>query len=205
MPSTEKRAFNLAVRAITKNGVKTIAGTIPFNSRSELISEKGRRFVEQIAPGAFNFAPDTRALINHASYPVLGRVSNGTLRITQTRNGLEVECDLPDTQAANDLYTSVDRRDISGISFNFDLDPSQLKDSWDHKQVPPVRTLLSIRSDEVSFVGQPAYAGSQVVARNLDESPGDGWSAEAWKFAREVEADAALAMGDINLYLELTK
>jgi HK97 family phage prohead protease len=197
MPITENRAFNVAVRAINKNGVRTLTGVIPFNSRSELISEKGRRFVEQVAPGAFNFAHDTRALINHASYPVLGRTSNGNLRIKQTAAGLEVECDLPDTQSANDLYTSVERQDINGISFNFDLDPAQLKDSWDYKQTPPVRTLLSIQSDEISFVGQPAYAGSTVVARNLDDAADTGW-AEAMRFGMEVLAEQCAASGDMS-------
>jgi HK97 family phage prohead protease len=189
MPNAEKRSFDVAVRASSKDGVKTLAGTIPFNSKSELISERGRKFVEQIAPGAFKFAPDTRALINHSSYPVLGRTSNKTMRISQRDDGVHVEVDLPDTQAANDLYTLVERRDIKGISFNFDMSPDNLKDSWDHSKEPPVRTLRSIHTDEISFVGDPAYATSNVSARELDTAGSTQASGadKAWLFARQVE------------------
>ncbi len=193
---SEKRTLKGALRAKQNAaGGKTLAGRIPFNSRSELLSEGGKRFIERIAPGAFNFPGDTRALINHASYPVLGRASNGTLRIKQTGAGLEVECDLPDTQAANDLYTSVQRGDVNGLSFNFDLSPGAVKDTWDYTQTPPLRTLNSIQSTEVSFVGDPAYAASAAKARALDglpeaeAGPATAGEAAAWAFAMEVEMD----------------
>ena len=58
-------------------------------------------------PGAFRRAlaadPDVRALFNHDSNYVLGRTTNGTLRLAEDPRGLVAEFDAPDTQYARDL------------------------------------------------------------------------------------------------------
>ena len=64
-------------------------------------------YVERIQPGAFNNAlknaDDARALFNHDSNQVLGRVSSGTLRLNVDEVGLRYQIDLPDTQLGRDV------------------------------------------------------------------------------------------------------
>src|SRR5437763_1584965 len=58
-------------------------------------------FKERIMPGAFKGSvagsTDIRALVDHDSTKLLGRTSNGTLRVAEDQRGLRVEIDLPDT------------------------------------------------------------------------------------------------------------
>lgn len=83
----------------------------------------GRRFREQIAPGAFTRAidegQDVALLINHDPNLVLGRTSAGTAQLEQTERGLKVNADFPDTSYARDLVTLLERRDVSQMSFGF--------------------------------------------------------------------------------------
>ncbi len=63
-----------------------------FNLRSELL---GGQFVEEIAPGAFDgvLTQDVRGLFNHNPTYLLGRLPNGTLRLSVDARGLRYEID----------------------------------------------------------------------------------------------------------------
>jgi HK97 family phage prohead protease len=85
-------------------------------------------FREKIAPGAFEKVlssnPDTRALVNHNPDLILGRTTAGTLRLSEDAHGLRVEMDLPDgITYADDLKISMERGDISQMSFSFRIAP----------------------------------------------------------------------------------
>ena len=155
MPKTETRSIKVAVRAIkeTASTPKRIGGVIPFNSPSEYLCDEvgmsadevralraaGGCFREIIAPGAFNFG-DVRALVNHDSWPIMGRTTSNTFRVEQKDDGLHYELVVPDSPSGADLYCSVDRGDVGGVSFDFAVRDDG--DSWDFKRVPPpVRTL----------------------------------------------------------------
>ena len=134
------------------------------------LSEDLGGFREKIAPGAFRSAiktSDTRALWNHDSNFVLGRKSAGTLSLREDKEGLRVEIAPPDTQWARDLMVSIDRGDVSQMSFGFVAE----KDSWEEKQnQPPIRTLEKIRElPDVSPVTYPAYPDTQVAMRSLEQ------------------------------------
>ena len=97
-------------------------------------------FREQIAPGAFSKSlesADIRALFNHDSNIVLGRNKAGTLRLKEDKNGLAIEIDPPDTQAARDLMVSMQRGDINQMSFGF----RTITDKWEKRDGEWLRTL----------------------------------------------------------------
>ncbi len=190
----EKRHFAIAgnrseVRAIREEGKPTKIGgyAAPFNSQSEDLGG----FREVIAPGAFGETlakDDVRGLVDHETRLVIGRMSAGTLKLWEDQRGLGFENLLPATTYANDLLVSLDRGDISGMSFRFYLEgpgderwaryKTQQGEEW-------VRTLLRVRLVEVSPVTFPAYSGSEVGLRSSDgDGPPEG-------LARAISAEAA--------------
>ncbi len=122
--------------------------------------------------GAFSRAlerkDDCRGLFNHDPNHVLGRASSGTLRLEQDGKGLRYEIDLPDTQAARDLATSIERGDVDGSSFAFDVDGQTFRSSRDDSgNITVVREVTSVTLYDVSPVTYPAYSGSTVGMRGL--------------------------------------
>lgn len=128
-------------------------------------------FREQIAPRSFRKSikeNDIRALFNHDTNFVLGRNRAGTLRLSEDDRGLAYEIDLPDTQAARDLWTSIDRGDISQSSFAFDV-VKELREepNEDAGETMPLYTIKEARLYEVSPVTFPAYEDTDVAARAM--------------------------------------
>lgn len=133
---------------------------------NQLSSDLGG-FREQIAPGAFadtiRKRDDVRSLFNHTADYVLGRVSSGTLRLREDATGLAFENDLPGTTIAHDLVVSIERGDISGMSFAFRVSPNG--DRWDvDEQSGLMRTLTRVELRDISPVTYPAYPGTDVAA-----------------------------------------
>jgi HK97 family phage prohead protease len=128
-------------------------------------------FREQIMPGAFDgvLKDDVRALFNHDENCVLGRSIANTLRFGVDKEGLWYEIDLPDTQSARDLLTSVKRGDVSQSSFAFTVAPGGAEWSEDD-QTGTIRSVTKIaRLYDVSPVTYPAYPEAPVAARSLSE------------------------------------
>ncbi len=121
-------------------------------------------FIERIAPGAFRKTlaetPDVRLLINHEGLP-MARTKNGTLRLKEDETGLYMDADLPDTQAARDLYTLVERGDVDQMSFAFRV----IRQKWNEGRTERTLTELSLADGDVSVVTYPAYPTTTVEAR----------------------------------------
>lgn len=137
-----------------------------FNSLS---SDLGG-FREQIQPGAFSHAlqnnADVRALWDHNSGQVLGRTRAGTLRLSEDDEGLRAEIDVPDTTAGRDAVTSIERGDVSQMSFAFRVRPGgQSFDESDSGEI--IRTLTSVDLLDVSPVAYAAYESTRIDARAL--------------------------------------
>jgi len=129
----------------------------------------GGYFREIVARGAFTSSlrtADVRAYFDHDRGRVLGRSSSGTLRLQEDQKGLAVEIDLPDTSDGRDVRTLIERGDISGMSFGF----SVLKQEWDETVDPPTRTILEVDLREVSIVSEPAYDGTSIALRSLEDA-----------------------------------
>jgi len=129
-----------------------------FNSDSEDLGG----FIERIMPGAFAdslASRDVVALIGHDHTVVVGRLSAGTLRLQEDALGLRYEIDLPDTTAARDLKTLVQRGDLVGNSFGFTFGPEDAEVSKRGKQT--IVTLKRVNLIEVSVgVAFPAYTAT---------------------------------------------
>ncbi|MGD0510173.1 MAG: HK97 family phage prohead protease, partial [Terriglobales bacterium] len=151
-----------------------------YNKRSKDLGG----FREVIKPGAFKTALDAkdcdiRCLFNHDDSRVLGRQSAGTLKLSETPEGLAFRCQLdPKNTDHRNLWSSVKRGDIDACSFAFNVPADGSGEDWtegtdeDGKRC----TIRSIKSFErvidVSVVTHPAYDSTSVSARHaLDALP----------------------------------
>ncbi len=159
----ERRYFKTELRADDSNGQK-IAG---LAARYGIASEDLGGFREIIRPGAFTASlasnPDVVALYQHDPSDILGRTTSGTLRLRETAQGLEFECDLPDTQLGRDVYTLVKRGDLSECSFAFTTDAEDYSASNGQR----VRELQAVSLHDVSVVTWPAYPDTSVAVRSM--------------------------------------
>lgn len=145
-------------------------------------------FIERIAPGAFrktlSETPDVRLLINHEGLP-LARTKNGTLRLKEDETGLYMDADLPDTQAARDLYTLVERGDVDQMSFAFRV----IRQKWNEGRTERTLTELSLADGDVSVVTYPAYPTTTVEAREQIAA-----ARQAIKEGREITGESLIVI-----------
>lgn len=162
----EIKVSDLQIREL-EDGRRVIEGMIPYNQRSEWMG-----FYEYITPSAFNKTladgADVRALWNHDTTKLLGRVKNQSLRLRSDEFGLHIECDLPKTTYAEDVYNLIREGYNNGLSFGF----TTIQDRWERQEedgrVVDVCYLLEVRLYEVSFcVAFPAYEGTNSEARSI--------------------------------------
>lgn len=137
---------------------------------------------ETIAPGAFagQTEADVRALINHDTTLVLGRVPAGTLTLREDGRGLwgRLEINAEDQDAVN-CWARVRRRDVTQCSIGFDiLDEEKTVDP----QTGRVRfTIRRVKLYEVSVVTFPAYEDTGVEARCAQAGRERARALEAWR------------------------
>jgi len=174
MDKLERRTVNLSELRITRQTdeekpVRMIEGhAAVFNQWSE---ELGGWFPfrEKVLPGAFADTiktDDIRALFNHDANYVLGRNKAGTLFLEEDDTGLKVRILPPDTQWAKDLLVSIERGDVSQMSFGFTV----LSDRWGTEEGADVRELVKVRLYDVSPVTFPAYPQTDVGVRSALEA-----------------------------------
>lgn len=166
----ERRAF--VVREVRAEGEDGKAKRLVGHAAVFDVTADLRWFVEKVARGAFTEtikSDDVRALFNHDPNFVLGRNTAGTLRMKEDEKGLAIEIDMPDTQLARDLIVSINRGDISQMSFGFEV----LEEIWEHSKEkdagPTVRTLKKVRLWDVSPVTFPAYVDTDIAQRSHAE------------------------------------
>jgi uncharacterized protein len=128
-------------------------------------------FVERLAPGCFDgcLEDDCRCLRNHMDDVLLGRTVAGTLALRVDDVGLGFECDLPDTSAGWDTAELVNRRDISGCSFQFRIAPDGAL--WDFSSPVALRTITRVsRLYDVGPVTFAAYDATDVDMRSFERA-----------------------------------
>lgn len=165
-----QRSYTFEVRAEQNDNGAIITGRpIVYNSRTNL-----GWFDEIIDSGALDETDltDVRFLINHdiSKIPLArSRRNNGnsTMQLTPDMQGLSMDWVKLDTENNNDaraLYSAVQRRDITGMSFMFSIDGERWEDlESDH----PTRHITKIGSIvEISAVTFPAYDATSINARS---------------------------------------
>lgn len=126
-------------------------------------------FIEKIAPGSFSRSlreNDVVFLLHHDAGRVLGRMSNGTLRLAEDAKGLRYELTVdPSTPDGQAVIGLVGRHDLKECSFSFNV----RAESWEDGSRLPVRTLTDINLQECSVVTWPAYSNTSAALRSLEQ------------------------------------
>jgi len=151
----ERRSFE--IRRTVDTETRQVRG---YAALFDSMSEDFGGFREVIRPGSFTQAlrsADVRLLWNHDTGRVLARSTAGTLRVQEDGLGLAIEADLGEQTFARDALISMERGDVSQMSFGFTLDKDGYE--WTERDGVVIREIKRVRSLlEVSLVGFPAYA-----------------------------------------------
>jgi uncharacterized protein len=154
------------LRVESRGMAKVIRGhAIVFDRPSENLGGFREIIKPQAIDRTLKDGVDLRALVDHDSAKIIGRMSSGTLRVEKDGQGLRIEIDPPETSVALDIVESIRRRDVTGMSFAFRLMPDG--EDWDFKADPPVRAVTDMLVREVSIVTWPAYPQTDVAMRSL--------------------------------------
>lgn len=163
-------AMELSIREDPDNpnsmGIKGYV--VKFNDRSVLLYDE---WYEKVSKGAFSRSLQdnvVKALWNHNSDIVLGSTKSNTLQLEEDSIGLRFELSLPNTSNGKDIYESIKRGDVDGVSFGFYV----RKDAWEFLKDEDIyeRTLLDIDLIEISPTAFPAYPSSEVGKRSLEKN-----------------------------------
>ena len=182
----EIREFNFELRAESdeEHGKYLTGQPIVFDSETQIYHPMRGMFKEVIERGALDDTDlrDVRFLVNHNTSMIpLARSrnnnENSTMQmIVDPERGMfiRVNLDVENNNEARNLYSAVERGDITGMSFMF----SDVKDRWeDANGEMPVRHVRSIgRVHEVSAVTFPAYDATSIQARGLSDALDSAWT-----------------------------
>lgn len=166
------RMYNFDIRAKKdeEHGNYITGRPIVYNSKTDLGC-----FEEIIVPGALDKAnlKDVRFLVNHDTKMIpLARSrnnnKNSTMQLQVGKEGMDTRMNL-DTErntVAMNLYSAIERGDISGMSFMFSINDEEWEGlDTDH----PIRHIKEIgQVFEVSAVTFPAYEATDISARDKE-------------------------------------
>lgn len=169
--------LELRVQRSADGKAKIVGYAAKFNSLSEDLGG----FREVIAPGAFKgvLDNDVRGLFNHDPNFVLGRTTAGTARMSEDADGLMIEIDPPETEQARTVITAIERGDVTGQSFSFQLPPYPDGRIWEENEKGELtRTITRIdRLFDFGPVTFPAYPDTDVSMRSLESALTEGRAA----------------------------
>jgi hypothetical protein len=197
----ERRSYSFEIRAEeTENGRIIIGRPIVYNSRTDL-----GWFDEVIESGALDNTDltDVRFLVNHDTSKIpLARsrrnTPNSTMQLWTDAEGMaiRVSLDTENNSEARNLYSAVERGDITGMSFMFGIDAERWEDlESDH----PTRHIEAISTVvEVSAVTFPAYEATEINARSKE-------ALENARLALENAKRSAEDTSSVDTELELLK
>lgn len=195
MTEIELRPFldGIEVRAVEDEGGKrlVLSGTaIRYGARSKDLGG----FRERVMPGAATEVlqkAEVEAREEHLAHRYLGRTGNATLRLSDTKESLRYEVDLPDTAVGREVAALAQRGDYKGSSFGFragaatwtkDEDGTPLRTITAFNVVrdvgPTVRPAYDASTAEAALRCLPGEADLEVEVRSVLEAAAAGRLAE---------------------------
>lgn len=149
-----------------------------FNQPTEINSVFEGRFIERIAPGAFDKTiaenrNSMKVLFDHGNDPQVGNKPLGPIEsLSASKTGMDYEVALTDTSYNRDLLPSL-KAGLLGSSFRFsvikeDYNPEP-KPSVDNPDGLPERVIREARVYEFGPVTFPAYEGAKAGVRSLSD------------------------------------
>ena len=188
----EERGDQIQGRAIVFNAPTDVAGI----------------FQEIIAPEALQKTDlrDVRFLVNHNRDMIpLARSrrnnANSTMQLMVDDQGMaiRVNLDVENNSEARNLYSAIERSDISGMSFMFGIEDEE----WEGLDTEhPTRHIKAIsRVVEVSAVTFPAYESTSINVRNKEalESAKAALESAKRSLDSELELEKAKALAKIKI------
>jgi HK97 family phage prohead protease len=178
-----------STKVVTGEGKIRGTASVTYNGEPGSEYELWEGTFERISPGAFDrhlqTQPDVVALFNHDANVILGRTPT-TLQLSTDERGLHYIIDPPDTQAARDIMTSIQRGDIRGSSFAFT--PQRVE--WRQDGNKDIRMIHEATLHDVSVVTRPAYGSTSVGVRSEERQQ---LEAERDQYRATMETEKRLA------------
>lgn len=193
----EQRSYQFEIRAEqNEDEIGIVTGRpIVYNSRTDL-----GYFDEVIERGALNGADlrDVRFLVNHdlSKIPLArsrNNNANSTMQMTIDEQGMliRVNLDLKNNSEARNLYSAIERGDVSGMSFMFAVDDEEWTELESDHPTRHIRKISSVV--EVSAVTFPAYEDTEISVRNKQALDNAKSTLENVKRALDSELELAKA------------
>ena len=150
-------------------GKTTITGrAVVYNSWTQ-IGPDSWGWMERMAPGSLTDSlrdENIYATFNHNFNQLLGRVSNDTLRMTDSEKALTVEIDPNlETDIGRQVLAFVKRQDVRGMSFAFSVDSYEMDRAKKKTDMDRV-TITKARLYELGPVTNPAYTQTSAKLRS---------------------------------------
>lgn len=166
-----RRNYDFEVRAEQddEKGSIVTGRPIVYESKTDI----GGWFAEVIERGALDKADltDVRFLVNHDISKIpLARsrknTKNSTMQLSVDDDGMgiRVVLDTENNSEARNLYSAIERGDITGMSFMFGIDDeewTELDSDYPTRHIKGISTVI-----EVSAVTFPAYEDTEINARD---------------------------------------
>lgn len=166
-----RRNYDFEIRAEKdkKRGNIIVGRPIVYDSKTDIAG----MFAEIIERGALKKAnlEDVRFLVNHDQSKIpLARsrknTRNSTMKLAVDDEGMEIEVqlDTENNSEARNLYSAIERGDITGMSFLFGIEDEEwenLNSDYPTRHVKAISTVV-----EVSAVTFPAYKDTSITARD---------------------------------------
>ena len=205
MKDYEHRSYTFEIRTEqTDDAVGVVTGRpIVYNSKTDI-----GYFDEIIEAGALNGADlhDVRFLVNHdlSKIPLArsrNNNANSTMQLMPDDKGMaiRVNLDVKNNSDARNLYSAIERGDVSGMSFMFMVDDEEWTElESDH----PTRHIKKISNVvEVSAVTFPAYEDTEISVRNKQAL--DSAKATLDSVKRSLDSDLELAKAKFDALLKV--
>ncbi len=160
------RAMNLKVRSVGEGEEeKKVAGLgVVYDKWVEMWPG----FKERILSGSVTLAPEVKSYFNHNPSNVLSTSeSNPPLELKETDKGLEYTTPIPPTSYGKDLEVNLERGNVKGSSFAFDI-PAQGDRMWEDENGVVHREISKLILYEVGPVTDPAYIQTNAQLRSAE-------------------------------------